>query len=208
MERLEIDPDRPDMKKLEIAAQTILDGGIVIYPTDTAYGIGADILNPSAIEKLNSAKKRPSEKQYTAIVNDLQKAERFCVLNDLERKLIAKFMPGPLTLAVDKKDIVPSIIQSCDFAFRIPDSYISKEIPRLSNTAITATSANISGEMTPYSISDINPDLLSKVDIVIDAGILPKRPTSTICKIYPDKRIKVFRKGAIDISDIEKCIQY
>ncbi len=205
MRTIKINLHNPEKIFLEMAADIIKDGGVVIYPTDTAYGIGADILNKKAVDKLNLAKSRHPEKQYTAIVSDVRMAEKFCFLGDSEKRLIKKFMPGPLTLAVRKKDIVPDFIQKTDFAFRIPDCEIAREISRLSGATITASSANISGEETPYSVDEINPILKENVDLILDAGKLEKKKTSTICRVDEGK-VRILRAGAIAEKDIADAV--
>jgi len=205
MRTIKINLHNPEKIFLEMAADIIKDGGVVIYPTDTAYGIGADILNKKAVEKLNLAKSRHPEKQYTAIVSDVKMAEKFCVLGDSEKRLIKKFMPGPLTLAVCKKDIVPDFIQKTDFAFRIPDCEIAQKICSISGAAITASSANIGGEATPYSVDEINPILKESVDLILDAGKLEVRDTSTICRV-DDGKVQILRSGAIAEKDIADAV--
>ncbi|MCK4808801.1 MAG: threonylcarbamoyl-AMP synthase [Candidatus Aenigmarchaeota archaeon] len=205
MRTIKINLHNPEKIFLEMAADIIKDGGVVIYPTDTAYGIGADILNRKAVDKLNLAKSRHPEKQYTAIVSDVKMAEKFCVLGDSEKRLIKKFMPGPLTLVLSKKDIVPDFIQKTDFAFRIPDCEIAREICSISGKAITASSANISGEETPYSVDEINPILKENVDLILDAGKLEKKKTSTICRVDEGK-VRILRAGAIAEKDIVDAV--
>ena len=206
MRTIKINLHNPEKIFLEMAADIIKDGGVVIYPTDTAYGIGADILNRKAVDKLNLAKSRHPEKQYTAIVSDIKMAEKFCVLGDSEKRLIKKFMPGPLTLVLSKKDIVPDFIQKTDFAFRIPDCEIAREICSISGAAITASSANISGEETPYSVDEINPILKENVDLILDAGKLEKKKTSTICRV-DDRKVLILREGAIAEKDIADAVE-
>ena len=205
MRTIKINLHNPEKIFLEMAADIIKDGGVVIYPTDTAYGIGADILNRKAVDKLNLAKSRHPEKQYTAIVSDVKMAEKFCVLGDSEKRLIKKFMPGPLTLVLSKKDIVPEYIQKTDFAFRIPDCEVAREICSISGAAITASSANISGEETPYSVDEINPILKENVDLILDAGKLEKKKTSTICRVDEGK-VRILRAGAIAEKDIVDAV--
>ncbi|MBW6451998.1 MAG: threonylcarbamoyl-AMP synthase [DPANN group archaeon] len=202
---LKIDKNNPDKEILKLASDIIKSKGLVIYPTDTAYAIGADLLNSEAIDNLDISKQRQKEKNYTAIVCDIEMAKRFAHLSNQEIKVIKTLMPGPLTLAVPKNEIIPNKIHKSEFTFRIPDSIISKEISRLSNTAITATSANISGENTPYSIDKINPLLKDKIDLILDAGVLKKTKTSTICKIN-DLKVIILREGAISKEDIIKTI--
>ncbi|MCK5593765.1 MAG: threonylcarbamoyl-AMP synthase [Candidatus Aenigmarchaeota archaeon] len=205
MQIVTVDKNNPDKQVLSRAAKIIKDGGLVIYPTDTAYAVGADLTNIDALHKLNSAKMRPDEKNYTAIVADIDMAERFCHLNQSETKLVNKFMPGPLTLATLKKDNVPDKIHKTYFTFRIPDCVIAKEIAQLSDTAITATSANISGERTAYSIDEISPALKGKVDLILDAGTLEKKKVSTICKVENNKVI-MLREGAVPEKEINAIL--
>ena len=206
MRTIKINLHNPEKIFLEMAADVIKDGGVVIYPTDTAYGIGADILNRKAVDKLNLVKSRHAEKQYTAIVSDVKMAEKFCVLGDSEKRLIKKFMPGPLTLVLSKKDIVPDFLQKTDFAFRIPDCEVAREICSISGAAITASSANISGEETPYSVDEINPILKENVDLILDAGKLEKKKTSTICRV-DDRKVLILREGAIAEKDIADAVE-
>ncbi len=206
MRTIKIDFYNPDKILLDIAADIINDGGVVIYPTDTAYGVGADILNKKAVDKLNYAKNRHPEKQYTAIVSDVKMAERFCSLSKSERVLVKKFMPGPLTLVTSKTDIVPDFIQKTDFVFRIPDCEIARKICELSETAITATSANMGGEATPYSIDEISPLLKERADLILDAGMLDTRKISTICRVE-DRNVRILREGAISEKDIVSALE-
>ena len=205
MQIVTVDKNNPDKDVISRAAKIIKDGGLVIYPTDTAYAVGADLTNIDALHKLDSAKMRPDEKNYTAIVTDIGMAERFCHLASSEIKIVNKFMPGPLTLAVIKKDNVPDKIHKTYFTFRIPDCVIAKEIARASDTAITATSANISGEKTAYSIDNISPALKEKVDLILDAGVLEMKKVSTICKVSENKVI-ILREGAVSEKDIADAI--
>lgn len=205
MQIVTVDKNHPDKKIISRAAKIIKDGGLVIYPTETAYAVGADMTNIDALHKLDSAKMRPDEKNYTAIVADIDMAERFCHLDQSETKLVRKFMPGPLTIAVLKKDNVPDKIHKTYFTFRIPDCVIAKEIARASDTAITATSANISGEKTAYSISDISPALKNKVDLILDAGTLEKKKVSTICKVS-DGKVVILREGAVPEKEINAIL--
>ncbi|MCK5235326.1 MAG: Sua5/YciO/YrdC/YwlC family protein, partial [Candidatus Aenigmarchaeota archaeon] len=113
--------------------------------------------------------------------------------------------PGPLTLVLSKKDIVPEYIQKTDFAFRIPDCEVAREICSISGAAITASSANISGEETPYSVDEINPILKENVDLILDAGKLEKKKTSTICRVDEGK-VRILRAGAIAEKNIADAV--
>lgn len=182
--------------------EIIRNGGLVVYPTETAYGIAADPLNPEAVEKVYEAKQRPLEKGLTVIANSLEQAEENAALNDIEKRIIEKFMPGPVTLVTRKKDNVPDILNE-DFAFRIPASVTARKLA--SERAVTATSANISGRETCYAVEDISNELLDKVDGVIDEGRLEDGPTSTIAEVK-NSEIVVHREGPVDKEDLQSVL--
>ena len=188
--------------QIEEAKKVIEEGGIVVFPTETAYGIAADATSRVAVEKVYEAKKRPRSKGLTAIVDSLKTAEKYAELSDRERKIIKEFMPGPLTLVAEKEDSVPDNLNE-DFAFRISSGEVANRLSEVG--PITATSANISGNETSYSIDDISEELLEKVDYVIDAGTLNEGPTSTIAAVNSDG-VELFRKGPIKKKEIEKVL--
>ena len=189
-------------EQIEEAKEVIEDGGIVVFPTETAYGIAADATSRVAVEKVYEAKKRPRSKGLTAIVDSMETAERYAELSDEERNVVEEFMPGPLTLVAEKKDTVPDNLNE-DFAFRISSSEVADKLSQVG--PITATSANLSGHETSYSIDDISEALLEKVDYVIDAGTLEDGPTSTIAAV-DEEEVQVFREGPIKKKEIEKVL--
>ena len=189
-------------QQIEEAKKVIGKGGLVIFPTETAYGIAADATDREAVEKVYEAKKRPRSKGLTAIVDSLETAEKYAELSDRERKIIGEFMPGPLTLVTERKSSVPDKLNE-DFAFRISSGEVADKLAEVG--PITATSANISGEETSYSIEDISDELMEKVDYVIDIGELDDGPTSTIAAVREDG-VKVFREGPIKKQELEKVL--
>ena len=191
------------MESQLVKAKNILkEGGIVIFPTETAYGIAADALNEKAIDKVYEAKGRPREKGLTTIVDSLETVERHAEISSKEKKIVEEFMPGPLTLIAEKKGNVPKNLNE-KFVFRISSGEVANKLSEFG--PITATSANISGEKTSYAVKDISDRLLNKVDHVIDAGRLDQGPTSTIIEIE-NGRIMVHREGPIKKEEIEKIL--
>ena len=189
-------------QEVETAKDVINQGGIVIYPTETAYGIGGDMRKRKVIDKVYNAKQRPREKGLTAIIDSLETAKKYSNLSQTEEKIIKKFMPGPLTLIAEKKDSVPENLNE-DFAFRISSGKIAAELSE--NTPIIATSANISGRNTSYKVEDISKKLEDKVDFILDAGELQKEPTSTIAEISDDN-VNIHREGPIKKQELEKHV--
>ncbi|MFB6147304.1 MAG: L-threonylcarbamoyladenylate synthase, partial [Candidatus Nanohaloarchaea archaeon] len=174
----------------------------VVFPTETAYGIAADALNEDAVEKVYEAKQRPREKKLTVIVDSLETAEEHAELTDNERKVVEELMPGPLTLVVDKKPEVPDVLND-RFVFRIPGSELARKLAEYG--PITATSANISGKDTSYSVEDISDELLEKTDYVIDVGELEPSATSTIAEVN-NSDVVIHREGPVERGDIEEVL--
>jgi L-threonylcarbamoyladenylate synthase len=195
VENLKVDVDK--------AKKIIEDGGVVVFPTETAYGLAADALDPDAVEKVYEAKQRPRSKGLTAIVDSIEQAERHAELSESERNIVEELMPGPITLVADKSEnSIPEKMNE-KFVFRISSSELARSLAE--NPPITATSANISGESTSYSIDDISEELLEKVDGVIDEGELSQGPTSTIVEVN-NSEIIIHRKGPVSRSDIEEVL--
>jgi L-threonylcarbamoyladenylate synthase len=188
--------------EIEEARKRIQEGKIGVYPTETAYGVAADAMEEEAVEKVYKAKQRPRSKPLTAICNNLEQVQKHADLTKEEEKLIKEFMPGPLTLVVDKKTHVPNNLNK-EFAFRIPGSEIARKLAK--EGPITATSANISGNPTSYSVEDISEELLEKVDFVLDEGRLDDGPTSTIAEVNNGECV-VHRRGPISEEDLRKVL--
>ncbi len=189
--------------EIEKAKKVIEDGGLVIFPTETAYGIAADALNPEAIERVYEVKQRPLKKGLTVIVKDLETAEKYAELGPQERKIVEELMPGPLTLVAEKKDNVPDVLNE-EFVFRISSSEVASKLAETG--PVTATSANSSGEPTSYSVEDITPELRDEVDFIIDRGELEQVPSSTIAEVNNDG-IFIHRKGPISREEIEDVLK-
>jgi L-threonylcarbamoyladenylate synthase len=190
------------MEEVEQAKELIKENKVIVYPTETAYGIGGNALNEKIIDRVYEAKQRPRSKGLTTIVNSLEQAEEYAELSEAEKALVEEFMPGPLTLVAEKKDRVPDTLND-SFVFRISSSPIARELA--SEGPIVATSANISGEKTSYSVDDISEELLDKVDFVLDKGRLPRGPTSTIAEIR-DGEVFIHREGPISQEEVEKVL--
>lgn len=194
-----------DKEQLKKAKEILSKGGIVIYPTETAYGIAADATNKEAVEKVYKLKQRPREKGITTITKNFEQANKYGEFSEKEKKLIQEFMPGPLTLVTEKssENTLPENLNE-KFVFRISSSKLARKLA--SKTPITATSANISGNQTSYKVEDIDNKLLDKADLVINKGELEKKPTSTIAEIKNGK-ITVHREGPIKEKDLEDAIK-
>lgn len=168
------------------AIKILKAGGLIIYPTETCYGAGVDATNPAAVEKILAYKTFRQGKPISIAVTDQNMAADYVTLNSTAKNLYQKFLPGPLTIISKSKHQVAKLVESATgtLGIRIPDyPFILKLIKKL-NRPITATSANVSYKKRPYSIQDILSNTSKKqqslIDLIIDAGTLPKRPSSTV----------------------------
>ena len=174
---------------IEKAVKIIKNGGVVVYPTDTCYGIGCDATNPLAIEKIFRIKGREKGKPLPLIASSIEMIEKYVFLDERAIKLFNTF-PG-ISVALRKKGkIIPDIVNKEKLAFRIPSNEISRRLAELSDKPIVSTSANRSGDPSPYSINEVKSSLkdsLKEIDLFIDGGVLTKNLPSTIVDLVEDK---------------------
>lgn len=175
-------------------------GGLIIFPTETTYGVGVDATNIKAINKLNIYKKRPAGKPYSVAVTDLSMAKKYVHINPSAENIYKTFLPGPVTVISNGKHNVALGVESENgtLGIRIPDYKLVLNIVRSFGKPITATSANASYKKRPYKISDILDNLSDKqqklIDLIIDAGELPRNEPSTVVDTTHDDPT-VLRQG-------------
>lgn len=195
-----------DQNELEKCANCIKKGGIIIFPTDTVYGIGCNVWNEEAIKKVFEIKDRNYNKPMNVLCSGIKDIQSLAEeLTEKEKEIIQKYMPGACTLILhNKKKEVSDILRAglTTVAVRIPDHDIAIELIRKCGFPIVASSANISGTKDGIEIKDILQEFENKVDIIIDGGKSKIGIPSTIVEIEQDK-IKVLRKGSVEISDMK-----
>ncbi|MCJ8343809.1 MAG: L-threonylcarbamoyladenylate synthase [Cetobacterium sp.] len=196
---------------LQLIKDKLNSGEIIIYPTDTVYGVGATIESLEGIEKIYKAKERNFSSPLIALVSDIKHIDKIAMVREenrgLLKKLGEKFWPGGLTIILEKKDIVPGIMVSNGktVGVRMPNLDISLEIIEAVGGIMPTTSANISGEKTPRSYEELSEKFKERVEILVDGGKSPLGLESTIIDISTSQ-IKILREGAIKKEEIEKVI--
>lgn len=193
-----------DYEKLKQPAQIIKNGGIVVFPTETVYGIGVNGLNPTAIKHLYDVKQRPLSKPINLLVNSIDMIEQVAKdITDLEYSIIKKFCPGPLTIILKKKDIVPDILTagSNTVGVRMPANDIALKLIDYSGVPLATPSANISGKPSGTNLNDIMKDFDEKVDFYIDDGPSKIGLASTIVQVI-DGVPHILRQGSITPDDL------
>ncbi len=188
------------MEMIKRAIEVIRHDGLVIYPTDTIYGLGADALSDEAIDKVYSAKQRPVSLPISIAVSDIEMAECFAEFDELTENFFSEFLPGPFTTILKAKRLVPDILTGGTgmIGIRIPSHPIPIAIITALDTPITATSANQHGSKEPTLPYECN----VPHDYLIDDGVLPGVP-STVVSLNTRK---IIRKG-IDYLRVEEFLK-
>ncbi|MDP2637749.1 MAG: L-threonylcarbamoyladenylate synthase [Candidatus Levybacteria bacterium] len=189
--------------KLKKATDILKNGGIVIFPTDTAIGIGCRIDDEKAVKRLFDIRRRPENKPMLALVDSVKMAEDYLspIPQEVKNKLIKPYWPGKLTIIMKAKiDKVPSLVMggSNTLGVRFPKNPVLLNLIKGVGVPILAPSANFSGEKTPFKLEDLSPQLINLVDYVFEDKINVRKNVSTIidCTVEP---WKVIREGAVHI---------
>lgn len=190
------------MASLTQAVKVLRAGGLIIYPTETCYGAGADATNQKAVDKLLAYKSRREGRPLSVAVTDQIMASKYVKLNTSAKNLYKKFLPGPLTVISAGKHKLAKGVESetGSLGIRIPAHPIALAIVKKFGRPITATSANVSYKPRPYSIKQLLSQTSKKqqklIDYIIDVGALPKRPVSTIVDTILDDPL-IIRQGKV-----------
>lgn len=188
------------------AAQYIKEGKLVLFPTETVYGIGANGLDDNAVKKIFITKNRAQDNPLILHISNIKMIDKFAKdLTELEKKLINDFFPGPLTIILKRKDNVPNSVTAGlnTVGIRMPSNEIARDLIELSNTPIAAPSANISGKPSGTNVQDIFKELNNKVDYILDGGDTKIGLESTVIRVINNK-IHILRPGKITYDDLNK----
>jgi L-threonylcarbamoyladenylate synthase len=195
MKVVKINAESPEKEKLEMVLEVLRDGGAVVYPTDTVYGLGANIFHEKAVLNVYKMKKRSLDKPVSVCLSQIDDIEKIAHLDQSLKTVIRKILPGPYTLIFNKKDTVsPQITGGTDkIGVRIPDNSICQELSR--EFPITTTSANISGHPAPKTAQDARQELDDHPDIIIDSGPCRGGISSTVVDLTVTPP-RILREGA------------
>lgn len=190
------------------AGKIIRSGGLVVFPTETVYGIGADALNSEAVTTIFEAKGRPSDNPLIVHISDIKQLDLLTEeVTVMAKKLIEKFWPGPLTLLFNKKSSVPEKTTGGldTVAVRMPANDVALKLIESAGVPVAAPSANISGKPSPTKVDHVVLDLYGKVDMIIDGGNTDIGIESTVLDLSLNKAV-ILRPGSITKEDIESVI--
>lgn len=194
--------DESELNKIK----EILDNdGVIIFPTDTVYGIACNCFSEKAIKKVFDIKKRPENKPINVLSNSLDKIKLVSKnINEKEKFLIDKYMPGALTIILDKNEKVSDILTAGldTIGVRIPKNNISLRILENVSYPLATTSANISGDSAGIKISDFLKEFDGVVDAIIDGGETDLKVASTIVRVESGNKLKIIREGTLKIKEM------
>lgn len=205
---LRVDPNNPDMKAIRMAADAIRRGELVIFPTETVYGLAADATNEAAVKRVFSAKGR-FEKQplpvQVASLDDISKAAEF--VPESARRLAELYWPGPLTLILTRSAGLPLAVTggSETVGVRIPDNPVALALLKEVGTPIVATSANISGDPAATNANDAIKGVGEYVAVVLDGGECRLGVASTVVDVSTTPA-KILRRGSIGADEVRKVL--
>ena len=197
--------EEKSQKALEKAGQIIREGGLVVFPTETVYGLGADATNEKAAKSIFEAKGRPADNPLIIHLYSVEEAEKYTYTNSLYYKIAKAFMPGPITVILRARDNVPRTVTAGldTVAVRIPVHPVAREFIKKAGVPIAAPSANLSGSPSPtcfkYAFSDMN----GRVSMIIDGGESEFGLESTIVKIEDEDTLTLLRPGAVTVEDLK-----
>jgi L-threonylcarbamoyladenylate synthase len=193
-------------QEIEKGVKILQKGGVIAFPTDTVYGLGADAFNATAVERIYEIKNRPNHRKLPLLIADV---ERLTTLADpipeIAWFLARRFWPGGLTLVLLKTDSVPAYLASGPtIAVRVPDHPVCLAIIRYLGNPIIGTSANISGQPATLTAEEVEQQLGGKIDFVINVGKCPGGKESTVVDVTRESPI-ILRQGIIPSDEIDKA---
>ena len=197
-----------NIDELKVSGKSIREGNLVIFPTETVYGIGANALDSKAVDSIFIAKGRANDNPLIVHIAEFDMLEELVKeISPIEKKLMESFMPGPFTLILKKKDIVPSNVSANldTVGIRMPQNKIAHDLIKEAGVPIAAPSANISSRPSGTKISDIKDEFDNKVAIIIDGGETSVGIESTVVKVIDDIPT-ILRPGKITPEDIIEIV--
>ncbi|MFO8055799.1 MAG: L-threonylcarbamoyladenylate synthase [bacterium] len=196
-------PDTDERDAAARAAVILGAGGVIVFPAERLYGVGASALHSGALRKVLTLKKRGTA-PLPVVVYDMKMAEEWIKFSDRSRRLAERFWPGPLTLVLESRKKLPAELSGGGgkLGVRVPGNSLAREIAGVLGAPYTATSGNISGAEPGRTAREAVVGLSGEVDLVLDAGELAGPPPSTVAEVSGDA-LRILREGAISASCLE-----
>lgn len=200
---IEINPQNPQKRLIEQVCSCLREGGVIIYPTDTYYGIGCDIKNKKAIEKVSLIKKRTKKTPFSFICSDLTHISEYAKVSNISYRILKRLLPGPYTFILEGSREVPKMMLSNrkTAGIRVPDNTICTQIVKMLKNPVISTTASDENETPFETFAEMSDYYENMVDIIIDGGNVPNGPSSVISLINDEPEI--LRKGIGSVEEFE-----
>jgi len=205
---LRVGGDNICFKNIKLAAELLRKGGLVAFPTETVYGLGADTLNSHAVARIFEVKNRPRFDPLIVHIDSLEDIEKLCLnIDERAKKLMKRFWPGPLTLILPKSSRVPDIVTAGlpNVAVRMPSHHVALELINEAGMPIAAPSANPFGYLSPTTAEHVKEQIGEKVDLILDGGKCPIGVESTVIDLT-ESEPTLLRSGGLPLEEIEQVI--
>jgi len=191
-------------ESIQTALEILQRGGLVAFPTDTVYGVGALAFDGKAVESIYKAKDRPIEKAIPVLIADAADMEKVGMdIPEVAYQLAARFWPGPLTCIIPKQPTLPEAISATDtVGVRVPDHEVARTLLRAAGP-MAVTSANISGQPSPSTAQEVFAQLGGRIDLIIDGGTTPGGVPSTLVDCT-GAELKILREGPLTLEEINR----
>jgi L-threonylcarbamoyladenylate synthase len=204
-----VDPESPDPDAITRAADLIRTRGLVVFPTSSFYGLGAQALNPEVVERVFQVKQRDPEKPLLILI--ASKTDLDALVQSIPqtaKRLMEAFWPGSLTLVFKAKDRLPPNLTGYTkkIGIRLAGHPVASSLTRAVGSPITGTSANLSGHAPCSAVADLGPNFRDQVDLILDAGTLGRGEASTVVDVTSDTA-KILREGAVDSAKIRAVLE-
>lgn len=199
---------QPTPEIIGLAGDILIDGGVVVIPTETVYGLACNAMDESAVRRVFEIKGRPAENPLIVHLADAEQLDDVAVeIPELARKLAARYWPGPLTMVLKRTDEVPSVTTGGldTVAVRVPAHRVAREVIEAAGCPIAAPSANVFMALSPTQAEDVDPEVLIDVDLVIDGGRCEYGLESTVVDLTEDPP-RILRPGAVSRADIQSLV--
>ena len=197
---LSVNPLHPQPRRIDRAVEILEAGGVIIYPTDTFYGIGCELFNKKAIDRVYSIKRRPKSQPFSFICADLKHISTYAILTNYAYKTMKRLLPGPYTFILKGTKMVPKLMlnKRKEVGIRVPDNPVALRLVQALGRPIISTSASLNSEQIVSDASLLHDSLGHQVDLVLDGGPQGFEPSSVISLI--DDRPEIIRSGKGDVS--------
>jgi tRNA threonylcarbamoyl adenosine modification protein (Sua5/YciO/YrdC/YwlC family) len=199
---LAINSQNPQMRLIRKAVDILRDGGVIIYPTDSVYGLGCALFNKKGIDRIYEIKRRNRKQPLSFVCADLKDISRYARVSDFAYKTMKRLLPGPYTFVLEASRLVPKVILPKRLAtgIRVPDNEICLSLVRELGQPIISTSVTTEDGEILSDPADIKEKFGKRVDLIIDGGILASQPSSVISLV--DDIIEIIRVGHGDVSTL------